>query len=121
MAPSRASAAREGGGEASVGVVQARLLSREMGEVRGADVLWISGRQHRRWRYRELPVDPARSENQGMHEAPHAREPGGPMGAHGVGDGRGPRGEGRGRKPSMHADRKSDGPVVPAKPPNNPS
>jgi RNA-directed DNA polymerase len=43
------------------------------------------------------------------------------MGAHGVGEGRGPRGEGRGRKPSMHADRKSDGPVVPAKPPNNPS
>ena len=30
MAPSRASAAREGGGEASVGVVQAGLLSREI-------------------------------------------------------------------------------------------
>jgi hypothetical protein len=29
MAPSRASAAREGGGEASVGVVRAGLLSRE--------------------------------------------------------------------------------------------
>jgi RNA-directed DNA polymerase len=43
------------------------------------------------------------------------------MGARGVGDGRGPRGEGRGRKPSMDADRRSDGPVVPAKPPNNPS
>jgi hypothetical protein len=48
MAPSRASTAREGGGEASVGVVQARLLSRETGEVQGADALWISGRQHHR-------------------------------------------------------------------------
>ena len=121
MAPSRASAVREGGGEASVGVVQARLLSRETGEFRGADALWISGRQHRRQRYRKQPADPARSENQGMHEAPHAREPGDPMGAHGVGEGRGPRGEGCGRKPSTHARRKSDGPVVPAKPPNNPS
>jgi hypothetical protein len=46
IAPSRASAAREGGGEASVGVVQARLLSRETGEVWGVDALWIGGRQH---------------------------------------------------------------------------
>ena len=43
------------------------------------------------------------------------------MGAHGIGEGRGPRGEGRGSKPSMHADRKSDGLVVPMKPPNKPS
>jgi RNA-directed DNA polymerase len=43
------------------------------------------------------------------------------MGAHGVGEGRGPRGEGQGHEPSMHAHRKSDGPVVPTKPPNNPS
>jgi hypothetical protein len=50
MASSRASAVREGGGEASVGVVQAGLLSREMGEVRGADAVWIGGRQHCRWR-----------------------------------------------------------------------
>jgi RNA-directed DNA polymerase len=41
--------------------------------------------------------------------------------AHGMGDGREPRGEGRGRKPSMHTHRKSDGPVVPTKPSNNPS
>jgi RNA-directed DNA polymerase len=54
-----------------------------------------------------------------MHEALHAREPGDPIGAHGVGESGGPRGEGRGREPSTHADRKSDGPVVPAKPPNN--
>ena len=83
--------------------------------------MWIGGRQYRRPRYCERPADPARSENRGMHEAPHAREPGDPMGVHGMGDGRGPRGEGRGREPSMHAHRKSDGPVVPRKPPNNPS
>jgi RNA-directed DNA polymerase len=34
--------------------------------------------------------------------------------------GGGPRGEGQGRKPSMHDHGKSDGPVVPAKPPNKP-
>ena len=44
-APSRASAVREGGGEASVGVVQAGLLSREIAnEVRGADALMVGGR-----------------------------------------------------------------------------
>ena len=31
----------------------------------------------------------------------------------------GPRGKGQGRKPSMHDHGKSDGPVVPTKPPNN--
>jgi hypothetical protein len=40
----------EGGGEASVGVVQAGLLSREITRVRGADALVIVGRQHRRSR-----------------------------------------------------------------------
>jgi RNA-directed DNA polymerase len=43
------------------------------------------------------------------------------MDAHGIGERRGPRGEGQGLKPSMHAHRKSDGPVVPTKPSNNPS
>jgi hypothetical protein len=38
-------------------------LSREMWLFRGADALNMSGRQHRRWRFRESPVDPARSEN----------------------------------------------------------
>jgi hypothetical protein len=33
---------------------------------RGADVVSMCGRQHRWQRYRELTVDPARSENQGM-------------------------------------------------------
>ena len=65
MAPSRASTAREGGGKASVGVVQARLSSREIGEDQGADALWISGRQHHRARNRERSADPARSKNPG--------------------------------------------------------
>jgi hypothetical protein len=51
MAPSRASAVREGGGEASVGVVQAGLLSREISEIWGVDAIEVSGRQHRRRRY----------------------------------------------------------------------
>lgn len=42
------------------------------------------------------------------------------MGADGRGEGRRSRGQGQGRNPSTHALRKSDGPVVPAKPPNNP-
>ena len=35
--------------------------------VRGADVVRKIGRPHRQQRYRELLVDPARSENQCMH------------------------------------------------------
>jgi hypothetical protein len=34
-----------------------------MSQVRGADVLLLSGRQHRWQRFRELPPDPAWSEN----------------------------------------------------------
>jgi hypothetical protein len=36
------------------------------GHYRGADVLWISGRQHRWRRFRELSVDPAGSKNPSM-------------------------------------------------------
>jgi hypothetical protein len=75
---------REGVGEASVGVVWAGLLSREIDNwVRGADVLHNYGRPCRWQRYRELLVDPARSENLGTHESLHAREPGGPAVARG--------------------------------------
>lgn len=41
------------------------------------------------------------------------------MGTRGTGEDRGSRGQGKDRTPSMHAHRKSDGPVVPTKPPNN--
>jgi hypothetical protein len=70
---SRASAAREGGGEASVGVVQAEVIEPRNGTtIRGADVLVIGGRPCRQQRYRELLGDPARSESLGMYEALHA-------------------------------------------------
>ena len=46
--------------------MQAGLLSREM-RGSGCPRFRNGGRQHHRWRYREAPVDPARSENQGMY------------------------------------------------------
>ena len=57
----------EGAGEASVAVRAGRDIEPRNQELRGADAVSMSGRQHRRQRYRELWVDPARSENQGMH------------------------------------------------------
>jgi len=62
----RPSAVREGGGEASVGVHAGQLLSREINILQGVDAVPSSGRQHHRWRYRESPVDPARSKNLSM-------------------------------------------------------
>jgi hypothetical protein len=56
----------EGGGEALTGVRAGRAIEpRNQGD-RGADVVSMCGRQHRWQRYRELTVNPARSENQGM-------------------------------------------------------
>jgi len=49
------------------GCVQAGLLSREIQVVRGADAVGKAGRRNRRQRSRELPADPARSENLCMH------------------------------------------------------
>jgi hypothetical protein len=70
---SPASAAREGGGEAWVGVVQAEVIEPRNGtDIRGADALVIGGRLRRQQRYRELLGDPARSESLGMYEALHA-------------------------------------------------
>ena len=67
MAPSHASAHREGGGEALTGGVQARLLSSEIICIRVADpVLWW-GRPHDAPRKREWRIGPAESENQGMY------------------------------------------------------
>ena len=53
-----------------------------------------------------------------MYESLHAREPGGPTITHRVVGRGGSCGEGQGRKPVMHDRRKSDGPVLPAKPSN---
>ena len=58
---------REGGGEALTGARAGRAIEPRNHRVRGADAVYGSGRQHRRQRYRELLVGPARSENQGMY------------------------------------------------------
>ncbi len=55
--------AREGGREALTGGGTGRVLSREIHDsLRGADAVEMSGRRHRRCRYREALTDPARSE-----------------------------------------------------------
>jgi hypothetical protein len=58
---------REGVGEASVAARAGRAIEPRNHRVRGADAVYVCGRQHRQQRYRELLVDPARSENQGMY------------------------------------------------------
>ena len=59
--------AREGVGEALTGVRAGRAIEPRNHLVRGADAVSRGGRPHRRRRYRELPVDPARSENLCMY------------------------------------------------------
>ena len=66
MAPSRASAVREGGGEASVGVRAGRAIEPRNFLVRGADAVLQCGRQHPWRRFRESWADPAGSKNLGM-------------------------------------------------------
>ncbi len=48
--PKPCSGTREGDGEASVGAHAGRVLSREIGSVRSADAVLLSGRQHDRKR-----------------------------------------------------------------------
>lgn len=67
MAPSHASAPREGGGEALTGGVQAGLLSSEINRPRVADLVTRWGRPHEASRNREWRVGPAESKNQGMY------------------------------------------------------
>ena len=59
--------AREGAGEASVGARAGRAIEPRNHGVRGADVVYENGRQHRQQRYRELLVGPARSETLCMY------------------------------------------------------
>jgi hypothetical protein len=54
---------REDVGEALTGVRVGWAIEPRNHLVRGADAVPRGGRPHRRPRYRELPVDPARSEN----------------------------------------------------------
>ena len=59
--------ARKGRGEALTGVRAGRVLSRERHSLRGADAVGESGRPRPEHRYREMPRDPARSENPRMY------------------------------------------------------
>jgi hypothetical protein len=54
---------REGASEALTGVRAGWAIEPRNNGFRGADVVEMSGRQHRWQRYRELVADPARSKN----------------------------------------------------------
>jgi hypothetical protein len=70
---SRASAVREGGGEASVGVVQAGLWSRVMEHKSGVPTSCVLAEGHAADGVSASRLgDPARSENLGMYETLHA-------------------------------------------------
>jgi hypothetical protein len=57
----------EGAGEASVAARAGQAIEPRNHRVRGADVVYGNGRQHRQQRYREVLVDPARSETLCMY------------------------------------------------------
>ena len=61
--PESCAGVREGAGEALAGVRAGGAIEPRNVDVRGADAVSLSGRQHRRQRHRELAADPARSEN----------------------------------------------------------
>ena len=58
---------REGAGEALTGVRAGWAIEPRNHHFRGADAVSRGGRPHRRQRYRELPANPARSENLCMY------------------------------------------------------
>ena len=59
--------ARKGAGEALTGARAGRAIEPRNGLSPGRPRCWNGGRQHRLWRYRELQLGPARSENHGMY------------------------------------------------------
>ena len=65
--PESCGTARKGCTEALTGVRAGRVLSRERAELRDADAVQRSGRQHRAHRSREARSDPARSETPCTH------------------------------------------------------
>src|SRR3989442_1049397 len=69
---------RKGVGEASVAARAGQAIEPRNHRVRGADVVYEIGRQHRQQRYRELLAGPARSEIPVPARNLHARETGGP-------------------------------------------
>ncbi len=60
--PESCGVVRKSGAEALTGVRTGRVFSRERTLLRGADAVRRSGRQHRWYRHREMPSDPARSQ-----------------------------------------------------------
>ena len=64
--PDTCAGVREGVGEALVGVLVGWAIDPRNQWHRGADAVMKRGRQHRRQRYRELLMDPARSKTPGM-------------------------------------------------------
>jgi hypothetical protein len=64
--PESGAEVREGFGEARTGVRAGRVFSREIMNVRGADAVVGSGRQHESSRHRKRRPDPARSETPRM-------------------------------------------------------
>jgi hypothetical protein len=67
VAPSHALAFREGAAKRWTGVRAGWAIEPRNKRVRGADVVELGGRQHRRRRYRESSTNPARSENLCMY------------------------------------------------------
>jgi len=67
--PDHALATREGAAKRWTGVHAGRLLSLEIGLVRGADALGNDGRRYRWRRFREPSADPAGSKNLRMESA----------------------------------------------------
>jgi hypothetical protein len=65
--PESCAGTREGVGEALTGVRAGQAIEPRNHRVRGADAVYECGRQHCQWRYRELLVDPARSETLCMY------------------------------------------------------
>jgi len=65
--PESCAGVREGVGEALTGGRAGWAIEPRNQLFVGADVVVVGGRQHRRQRYRELLVDPARSKNLCMH------------------------------------------------------
>ena len=61
--PAHALVTREGAAKRWMRGARRPAIQPRNGHYRGADVLWISGRQHRWRRYREPSADPAGSEN----------------------------------------------------------
>ena len=62
IGPESCGAAREGGVEALIGERAGRVFSRVRFTLRDADAVGESGRHHRVHRYREMCLNPARSE-----------------------------------------------------------